>query len=89
MNLKRILEEKGIKQGEFAKMVGKTRTAVNQYCNGVLVPSMESVMKMCEVLNVQPGDLLDEKSVIRLQVDLKLNEMAEGELARLLGELYK
>lgn len=89
MNLKRILIERNISQEEFGQMIGKTRTAVNQFCSGRLVPNMETLMKMCEVLDVQPGELLDDKSIIRVEIDKKLNGMTEAELARVLGMLYE
>lgn len=89
MNLKRILDERNITQEEFGNMIGKSRTAVNQFCSGKLLPNMETLMKMCEVLNVQPGELLDNKSVIRVEIDKKLNAMTEAELARVLGMLYE
>lgn len=89
MNLKRILDERNITQEEFGSMIGKSRTAVNQFCSGKLLPNMETLMKMCEVLKVQPGELLDEKSVIRVEIDKKLNAMTEAQLAYVLGMLYE
>lgn len=39
-NLRSLREARGLSQGQVAKMVGKTRSAISQYESGAIVPRM-------------------------------------------------
>ena len=44
-------KSKGITQRELAKKIGVTETAIKQYENSINLPSYETVLKICEVLD--------------------------------------
>lgn len=50
--LKIVLVEKDISQIELAKLLGKTVTTVNRYCNNKAQPSLITLNKIAELLDV-------------------------------------
>lgn len=55
--LMRLLEIRGMSQVELAKKAGISRTSVSQHCNGNQKPSVDTVYRLVNALNVQLGDL--------------------------------
>ena len=49
---------KRITQGEIAEYIGTSRQAVSQYCNGVSVPSYDSLVKIADFFGVTTDYLL-------------------------------
>lgn len=59
--IKVVLEEKGIKQTWLASKLGKSFNVVNEYCNNKRQPSLETLYKIAELLNIDVRELLNEK----------------------------
>ena len=62
--IKEVLDEKGIKQTWLAEKLGKSFHMVNGYVQNRHQPSLETLYKIAEILNVSVKDLLvdnDEK----------------------------
>ncbi len=56
--IKKVLEEKGIKQVWLAEQLGKSYNMVNSYVQNRRQPSIEDLYKIAELLNVDARDLL-------------------------------
>ena len=56
--IKKVLEEKGIKQVWLAEQLGKSYKMVNSYVQNRRQPSIEDLYKIAELLNVDARDLL-------------------------------
>lgn len=50
--LKSLLENKNFNQKEFADKVGITEATLSRYINNIVVPKIEIVVKMADILNV-------------------------------------
>ena len=58
--IKKVLEEKGIKQVWLAEQLGKSYNMVNSYAQNRRQPSIEDLYKIAELLKVDARDLLME-----------------------------
>lgn len=58
--IKKVLEEKGIKQVWLAEQLGKSYNMVNSYAQNRRQPSIEDLYKIAELLKVDARDLLTE-----------------------------
>ena len=61
MDLNRIrvvLAEKGITNKWLAEKMGKNPTTVSRWCNNDMQPSLETLVEVARVLNVDVRDLL-------------------------------
>lgn len=56
--IKEVLKEKGVKQIWLAEQLGKSFNTVNGYVQNRHQPSLETLYKIAEILNVDPKDLL-------------------------------
>ena len=66
MRLKEILDNLGIEQKTFAKLIGFTPAEVNRWCNGPRAPSAFSFYRICRHLpNVNPMDFFAEEPPTR------------------------
>jgi XRE family transcriptional regulator, regulator of sulfur utilization len=59
-NLKRVREERGLKQVELAKMAGLNRTHVGDFERGKRSPVLNSIKVLAEALGVSAGELVDD-----------------------------
>ncbi|MRT18099.1 helix-turn-helix transcriptional regulator [Vitellibacter sp. q18] len=59
--IKKVLEEKGIKQVWLAEQLGKSYNMVNSYAQNRRQPSIEDLYKIAELLKVDARDLLTER----------------------------
>ncbi|SFD35144.1 helix-turn-helix domain-containing protein [Algibacter pectinivorans] len=59
--IKAVLEEKGIKQVWLAEQLGKSFNTVNGYVQNRKQPSLETLYRIGEILQVDPKELLDTK----------------------------
>ena len=59
--IKKVLEEKGIKQVWLAEQLGKSYNMVNSYVQNRRQPSIEDLYKIAELLKVDARDLLMER----------------------------
>lgn len=58
--IKKVLEEKGIKQVWLAEQLGKSYNMVNSYAQNRRQPSIEDLYKIAKLLKVDARDLLTE-----------------------------
>ena len=56
--IKEVLEEKGIKQTWLAEKLGKSYNMVNAYAQNRRQPSVETLVVIAEILNIDVKELL-------------------------------
>jgi transcriptional regulator with XRE-family HTH domain len=59
--IKKVLEDKGIKQIWLAEKLGKSYNMVNSYAQNRRQPSLEDLYKIAEILDVEVKELLTER----------------------------
>ena len=57
--IKKVLEERGIKQTWLAERLGKSFCIVNSYVCNRRQPSLEVLFEIAKILNVNPKELID------------------------------
>lgn len=57
-NLKMLRKSKKLSQKDFGKLIDKTLLTVSRYENGQLFPKHNTLLKICEVLNVTSSQIL-------------------------------
>ena len=60
--IKEVLEERGIKQTRFADKLGKSFCIVNSYVCNRRQPSLEVLFGIAKILNMDPKELIGNKS---------------------------
>lgn len=58
LRLKEILKEKKLTQLFLAKSMNLSNVTINQWATGKSMPSVESLIKLCEILDVSLDDLV-------------------------------
>ena len=71
-NIKKLREEAGLTQDEFAEKIFVTRTAVSKWENGNCMPDSGIIVALCEILNITINDLFSGEVV-----DMKEKSMGE------------
>ena len=61
--IKKVLEEKGIKQTWLAEKLGKSFCMVNSYVCNIRQPSLEVLFEIAKILQVDPKELIDSNNV--------------------------
>ena len=59
--IKRVLEEKGLKQTWLAKKLGKSYAVVNAYVQNRKQPRLEVLYHIADILQVDPKELINSK----------------------------
>jgi len=57
-NLKAELKNCGVSQEKLAKELSTTQATVSRWCSGTNEPDFETLLKLCELLDVSPNVLL-------------------------------
>ena len=57
--LKIVLAEKNRKGKCLAEQLGKNEATVSRWCSNTAQPSLEMLVKIASILNVEPGQLLN------------------------------
>ena len=57
--LKIVLAEKNRKGKWLAEQLGKNEATVSRWCSNTAQPSLEMLVKIASILNVEPGQLLN------------------------------
>ena len=60
-NLKREIEQSGLKKSEIASLIGVSRATVSQYISGRAQPTLATLSKLCEVIDCSADDILNVK----------------------------
>lgn len=58
LRLKNILKEKGITQLSIAKIMKVSAVTINQWSTGKTMPSVESLLRLCDILDVSLDELV-------------------------------
>lgn len=56
-----LLQEKGMSQKEFSERTGISQSTISDWKRKKTNPSVDKVLKICEVLQISPYELLDEE----------------------------
>lgn len=59
--IRKVLDEKGIRQTWLADKLGKSFSIVNAYVCNRRQPSLELLFEIAEILQVDPKELIDSK----------------------------
>ena len=59
-NLRYYLEKNHMSQIELSKKIGVGTTSVYNWCNGVKIPRMDKVDKMCQIFGCKRSDLITD-----------------------------
>ena len=57
-NLKREIEQSGIKKSDIAQALGISRATISQYISGRAQPTLANLSKLCSVLDCSADDIL-------------------------------
>ena len=60
-NLKREIEQSGLKKSQIAEAIGVSRATVSQYLSGRVQPTLATFAKLCAVLDCSADDILNLK----------------------------
>lgn len=87
-NLNRIIEARGMKQAELAKLIGVSAPTVNDWVKGRKVPRMDKIDKLCSIFSVGRSDLLDEPKEISVNESFDTSRIVMDEQAKRHVKLY-
>ncbi len=59
--IKEVLEEKGLTQTWLAEKLGKSYNMVNSYAKNRRQPSIETLFKIAEILDIEPKELIAKR----------------------------
>ena len=59
--LKKLIEQKGVSQGEFAEAIGVKDAAVSKWLSGIQIPKVELYDAICEYFEVTLDQLFGRK----------------------------
>ncbi|MBR5192233.1 MAG: helix-turn-helix transcriptional regulator [Clostridia bacterium] len=60
-NLKKEIEQSGLRKSEIADAIGVSRATVSQYLSGRAQPMLATFAKLCSVLDCSADDILNIK----------------------------
>ncbi len=58
-NLKREIEQSGLKKSEIASAIGVSKATVSQYLSGRAQPTLATFSKLCTILDCSADDILN------------------------------
>ncbi|TVZ60176.1 helix-turn-helix protein [Flavobacteriaceae bacterium MAR_2010_105] len=62
--IKEVLKNKGISQTWLAEKMDKSYTTINEYARNERQPSLETLYKIAEILNIEVAELLEKRDKI-------------------------
>ena len=62
LRLKEILEKKQISQVQLSRAMNTSTVSISSWATGKAMPSVESLIRLCEILEVGLEDLVDYKA---------------------------
>ena len=78
--VKDIMQNKGLKQSDLAKMTGIAEATISRYCNGRRTPNIKALVKIAKILNVSTDYLLGIKDDNRKWIPCSKRLPEEGEI---------
>lgn len=61
-NIKKEIEQSGLKKSEIAEAIGVSRATVSQYVSGRAQPTLATFSRLCTVLDCSADDILNLKN---------------------------
>lgn len=91
INLKRYLKANSMTQLQLAKFLNLAPSTINGYCSGSSEPDLDTLVKICKILNVTIEDLLDVggQSLFISTEDLKLIDYHQKEISKIIDKYRK
>jgi transcriptional regulator with XRE-family HTH domain len=71
--IKEVLDEKGIKQTWLSEKLDKSYNVVNGYVQNRRQPSLDTLFRIAELLNVEPQELLSNQETKKIECLKELN----------------
>ncbi len=65
-NLKQLLEERNVTQLELSKYMGVSNTTVCNYVNGLNMPRMDKIDKICQFFNISRNSLIGDSDINKM-----------------------
>ena len=62
LRLKEILEKKQISQVQLSRAMNTSKVSISCWATGKAMPSVETLIRLCEILEVGLEDLVDYKA---------------------------
>ena len=62
ITLKKLLQEKNMKQNELARLTKINKSSISEYLSGNYQPKYKNILRIAEVLNVSPNIFLEDTS---------------------------
>ena len=60
-NLKREIEQSGLKKSEIADALGVSRATISQYLSGRAQPTLATLSRLCTILDCSADEILNIK----------------------------
>ena len=60
-NIAEAISHSGMTQSEIARKIGVSQQTISHYVKGDKMPALDTFALLCEVLEVNPNDILSEK----------------------------
>lgn len=75
--IKRLREDKGVRQEDIGKMFNVSKSAVSQWENDIRTPDMDIIIKLADYFDVSTDYLLGRTDIPNATSDLKKNKIPE------------
>lgn len=85
INLKRLMEQKGVSRQDLSKVLGVSYFTISDWVNGKKYPRMDKIEMLADFFGVLKSDLIEDKRVN--PVSPEEPKLTEGE--KLLLELFR
>lgn len=59
-NINRYMEKRGLNQKDIADYMGVSQTTASNWCNGIKLPRMDKIDKLCKLFRCNRSDLLED-----------------------------
>ena len=85
INLRRLMEKKGVSRQDLSKVLGVSYFTISDWVNGKKYPRMDKVEMLADYFGILKSDLIEEKGIDKLPPPVQ--ELTEGET--MLLELFR
>ena len=68
-SLRELRREKGLSQQRLAELLNVNQTAISQWERGITCPSSRMLLKLSQIFNINPCELLDTEPTVTYQWD--------------------
>lgn len=69
-----ILRKDKLSQQDLAKQLGKSTALISLWCNGLQLPTLDMLVKICKLLETEDDDAdkLIQQAILQIKVDILL-----------------